>query len=185
VIDSTPISKIVKTKLLYTCCLIPYTTGMRIIGIDPGIERVGIAVIEKITGKETYVFSECFKTSASFSHAERLSLIGSEIARVITEWKPEALAIEKLYFETNTKTAMAVAEARGVMLYEAARAQLPIHEYTPLEIKVAVTGYGKSDKHAVMDMVPRLIKLPTTKMIDDEVDAIAIALTCFAHERFL
>jgi crossover junction endodeoxyribonuclease RuvC len=90
------------------------------------------------------------------------------------------MAIEKLFFETNTKTAMVVAEARGVLLYEGARAQLSIFEYTPLEIKVAVTGYGKSDKQGVMDMVPRLIALPVRKMIDDEVDAIAVALTCFA-----
>ena len=79
---------------------------------------------------------------------------------------------------------MAVAEARGVILYEGGRANLKVFEYTPNEIKVAVTGYGKSDKQAIMQMVPRLLKLPERKMIDDEVDAIAIALTCFAHERF-
>ncbi len=157
---------------------------MRIIGIDPGIERIGIAVVERDVGKEKYLYSACFKTSATLAHAERLSLLGGEIARVISEWQPSGMAIEKLYFETNTKTAMSVAEARGVMLYEAARAKLPIYEYTPLQIKVAVTGYGKSDKHAIMDMVPRLLKLPERKMIDDEVDAIAIALTCFAYEKF-
>ncbi len=153
---------------------------MRILGIDPGIERIGIAVIEKIGNKETFLFSECFKTSAKISHSERLLLLGEEVARVITEWNPDGMAIEKLFFETNTKTAMVVAEARGVLLYEGARAHIPIFEYTPLEIKVAVTGYGKSDKRGVMDMVPRLIKLPERKMIDDEVDAIAVALTCFA-----
>jgi crossover junction endodeoxyribonuclease RuvC len=157
---------------------------MRILGIDPGIERVGIAVVERIGGKETHLYSACFKTSAKLSHGERLGLIGDELERTINEWAPTGMAIEKLFFETNTKTAMSVAEARGVMLYAAARAKLPIYEYTPLEIKVAVTGYGKSDKRAIMDMVPRLIKLPTRKMIDDEVDAIAVALTAFARERF-
>jgi len=157
---------------------------MRILGIDPGIERVGIAIVERVNGKETHLFSDCFKTSAKLSHSERLNLIGEELARVMSEWKPDALSIEKLFFETNTKTAMAVAEARGVMLYEAARAKLKLFEYTPLQIKTAVTGYGKSDKKAIMDMVPRLIKLPDRKMIDDEVDAIAIALTCFAYEHF-
>lgn len=156
---------------------------MKILGIDPGIERVGIAVLEKVGNKEVFLFSECFKTSAKLSHAERLHLIGTEMLAVITEWKPNAMAIEKLFFETNTKTAMSVAEARGVMMYSAAAANLSIHEYTPLEIKVAVTGYGKSDKKAIMDMVPRLIKVPERKMIDDEVDAIAVALTCFAHEK--
>lgn len=156
---------------------------MKIIGIDPGIERVGIAVLEKVGGKESFIYSECFKTSAKLSHAQRLRLVGEEINRVVLEWKPTGMAIEKLFFETNTKTAMSVAEARGVMLYVAAQNDLSIFEYTPLEIKVAVTGYGKSDKRGVMDMVPRLIKLPERKMIDDEVDAIAVALTCFAHEK--
>ncbi len=157
---------------------------MRILGIDPGVERIGIAVIEKTGPKETYVFSECFKTSAQLPHAERLAAIGTEIARVVAEHAPVALAIEKLYFEKNVTTAMGVAEARGVALYECAKAGMRIHEYTPMQIKVAVTGYGKSDKAAIMQMVPRLIKLPERNMIDDEVDAIAIALTCFAHEKF-
>lgn len=156
---------------------------MKIIGIDPGIERVGIAVIEKVGNSETYLFSECFKTSPKLSHAERLSLIGEEISAVIKKWQPNGMAIEKLFFEKNTTTAMGVAEARGVMLFCGAQNNLMIYEYTPLEIKVAVTGYGKSDKQAVMGMVPRLIKLPERKMIDDEVDAIAVALTAFAHEK--
>ena len=157
---------------------------MKILGIDPGIERVGIAVIEKINGKDNYLFSECFKTSPKLSHTDRLKLIGEEISEVIQKYSPDTLAIEKLFFETNTKTAMAVAEARGMMLYVSALAKLSIFEYTPLEIKVAVTGYGKSDKHAIMHMVPMLIKLPNRKMIDDEVDAIAIALTCGAYQKF-
>lgn len=156
---------------------------MIVIGIDPGIERVGIAVVERTSGKETFLFSECFKTSAKLSHSARLLLIGEELQKIIDEWKPKAFAVEKLFFETNTKTAMAVAEARGVMLFKAEENNLSIFEYTPLQIKVAVTGYGKSDKKAIMDMVPRLLKLPSRKMIDDEVDAIAIALTCFAHEK--
>lgn len=158
---------------------------MRILGIDPGIERVGLAVLEKTGGKETFLYSDCFKTSAKLSHPERLRLVGGEVKKIITEWNPEAFAIEKLFFETNTKTAMVVAEARGVLLYEAACAGIPVFEYTPLEIKVAVTGYGKSDKKAIMGMVPRLIQLPPRKMIDDEVDAIAVALTCCARERFV
>ena len=156
---------------------------MKIIGIDPGIERVGIAVVEKINGKETYVFSECFKTSPKLSHSERLKLIGEEISEIVKKYNPDGLSIEKLFFETNTKTAMAVAEARGMMLYVCSLAKLAIFEYTPLEIKVAVTGYGKSDKKAIMHMVPMLVKLPERKMIDDEVDAIAVALTCFAYEK--
>lgn len=157
---------------------------MRILGIDPGVERVGIAIVDKSGGKESHVFSECFKTSAKLSHAERLALIGEEIAKVLAEYAPAALAIEKLFFEKNTTTAMYVAEARGVIIAECARRGMRVYEYTPMEIKVAVTGYGKSDKTAIMQMVPRLIRLPERKMIDDEVDAIAAALTAFAHERF-
>ncbi len=156
---------------------------MKILGIDPGVERVGIAVIEKSGPKEQYIFSECFKTSSKLSHAERLVLIGDELERIIIAHTPTALSIEKLYFEKNTTTAMSVAEARGVILYMAKKHHLSIYEYTPLQIKVAVTGYGKSDKKAVMNMVPKLIRLPNEKMIDDEVDALACALTCVAHER--
>ena len=156
---------------------------MIILGIDPGVERVGIAIVEKIGSKESYRYSACFKTSAKLAHAKRLALIGEEIERVIAEWHPVGMAIEELFFQTNVKTAITVAEARGVMLYAAARSNIAIYEYTPGEIKAAVTGYGKSDKRAIMDMVPRLIKLPDRPMIDDEVDAIAIALTCFACEK--
>ena len=157
---------------------------MRILGIDPGVERVGIAVVDRVSGKEHYIYSECFKTSSKLSHAARIALIGEKLTALIAEHKPDALAIEKLFFETNVSTAMNVAEARGVMLYVCEVEKLKIFEYTPLEIKVAVTGYGKSDKKAIMHMVPRLIKLPTRTMIDDEVDAIAVALTCFAYQKF-
>lgn len=156
---------------------------MKILGIDPGVERVGIAVIEKTGAKETYIYSECFKTSSKLPHSKRIALIGEEIEKIISDYKPTGLAIEKLFFEKNTTTAMSVAEARGVIIFVAEKFSLNIFEYTPLEIKVAVTGYGKSDKKAVMAMVPRLIKLPDSKMIDDEMDAIAVAITCFAHEK--
>lgn len=159
-------------------------SNMKILGIDPGIERVGIAVVEKTNGKECYLYSECFKTSSKLSHSDRLKLIGEEISLIIKKYKPDALSIEKLFFETNTKTAMSIAEARGMMLYVCSLANLSIFEYTPLQIKVAVTGYGKSDKKGIMHMVPKLIKLPEREMVDDEVDAIAIALTCFAYEKF-
>lgn len=158
---------------------------MRIIAIDPGYERLGIAVIEKNPReKEVLVYSDCFKTSTKLPHAERLSLIGSEVSRVIEEFAPEALSIETLYFSTNAKTAISVAEARGTVLYEAARHGLKIYEYGPGEIKAAVTGYGKSDKEQVMAMIPRLIRIEKDIKHDDEYDAIAVGLTCFACERF-
>lgn len=154
---------------------------MRILSIDPGYERLGIAVIEKEAGKEKLLYSNCFKTSAKEIFEKRLLLLGSEVERVIKEWSPKSLSIEKLYLETNQKTAMHVSEARGAIIYEAVKNGLSIHEFTPLEIKVAVTGYGKADKKQVMDMTKRLIKVPTDVVSDDELDAIAIGLTYFAR----
>jgi len=153
---------------------------MRILAIDPGYERVGIAIL----GKDTLVFSECYKTSAKLDFSERLGLLGQEIGAIIKKYKPMALAIETLFLTTNQKTAMRVAEARGVIIYEAQKAGFKIFEYTPLEIKIAVTGYGKSDKKSVINMVKKLIKINENKNSDDEIDAIAVGLTCFAREKF-
>ena len=158
---------------------------MRVLAIDPGFERVGIAVIDK-TNKQKHllVYSNCFKTSAKIPFHERLTLIGTEVEKIIKKFKPEALAIEKLYFTTNQKTVMGVSEARGVIVYSASRNGLQIFEYTPPQIKIAVTGYGKSDKSAVMSMVPKLIDIEKPTNSDDELDAIAIGITCLACERF-
>jgi crossover junction endodeoxyribonuclease RuvC len=158
--------------------------SVTILGIDPGFERIGIAIVEKRPKKkDTLVYSACFKTKATLPFHERLTAIGAEIERVVKKYKPKALAIEKLYFTTNQKTVMGVAEARGVIVYSASRNGLEIFEYTPPQIKVAVTGYGKADKRMVGDMVPKLISMETEVTSDDELDAIAIALTCLACER--
>ena len=157
---------------------------MKILAIDPGFERVGIAVLERNVGKKDEVaYSACFKTSAKIPFHERLTAIGSEVEKVIKKYKPIALAIEKLYFTTNQKTVMGVSEARGVIIYSASRNGLLIFEYTPPQIKVAVTGYGKADKNMVMTMVSKLINIKTKSKSDDELDAIAIGLTCFACEN--
>ena len=154
---------------------------MRILGIDPGYERLGIAVIERLSGaKDTLLFSKCFKTPAKAAFSERLQMIGEECARVISEYGPETLAIETLFFTNNQKTAMHVAEARGVILYEAAKNGLTVREFTPPEIKVATTGHGGSDKKQIISMIPRLIKISKEIQHDDEYDAIAIAITCLA-----
>ena len=156
---------------------------MRIIGIDPGFERLGIAVLEKNSGdkNEKVIFSECFKTSAKLEFSDRLKLIGEEVGTVIKKYKPEILAIETLFLTTNQKTVMHVAEARGVVIYEAIKAGLKIFEASPPQIKIATTGYGKADKIQVMRMVKMLVKIDNAKKSDDELDAIAIALTGFAH----
>lgn len=157
---------------------------MKIIAIDPGFERLGLAILEKkLHEKETVVFSECFKTSPKDLFGKRLEEIGEHVRQLIKKFKPEALAIETLYFTTNQKTIITVAEARGVLLYEAARAGLLIYEYTPLQIKIAVTGYGRSDKQGVTNMVKKLVIINKLKALDDEFDAIAIGLCCFASIR--
>jgi len=168
---------------------------MRILGIDPGFERLGIAVLEKadkktafvknsgVSRKERVVFSECFKTSAKLEFSERLHLIGKEVRKIIKEYKPEVLAIETLFLNTNQKTVMRVAEARGVVVYEASLAGLQIFEASPPQIKIATTGYGRANKEQIMKMVKMLVEMDKTKSSDDELDAIAIALTAFAHLR--
>ncbi len=155
----------------------------RIIAVDPGYERLGVAVLEKENGKEKLLFSECFKTSAKLPHSERLNLIGKELEEVIKKYKPERLAIETLFFAKNQKSAMQVAEARGVIMYEGKRNGLEIYEYSPMAVKIAVTGYGKSDKIQITEMVKRLVKIEKEIKHDDEYDAIAIGLTFFATSR--
>jgi crossover junction endodeoxyribonuclease RuvC len=164
-----------------------YNLFMRILGIDPGFERLGIAILEKATfakgsgvPRETVLFSTCFKTSAKLEFAERLRLIGKEVEKIIEKYKPEILSIETLFLNTNQKTVMRVAEARGVVIYEAKKAGLQIFEASPPQIKIATTGYGRADKTQVMKMVKMLVEIDNCKKSDDELDAIAIALTALA-----
>ena len=157
---------------------------MKIISIDPGYERLGIAVLEKkLKEREILIYSECFKTSSKLPHHERLTLIGNKIEEIIKKYKPEILATEKLFFSGNQKTAMLVAEARGVILYSGNSLGLDIFEYTPNQVKIATTGYGRSEKRQMMSMVSKLIEIKKDIKSDDEFDAIAIGLTHFAIYR--
>jgi crossover junction endodeoxyribonuclease RuvC len=154
---------------------------MRILGIDPGYDRLGIAIIEKPPkGKEVVLYSDCFTTSPKETIYERLQKIGGEVARVVEEYKPEALAIETLFITKNQKTAMRVSEARGIIMYEALKHGVPVFEYSPMQIKTAITSDGTSDKERMMKMIPMLVSLPKKDALDDEYDAIAVALTCSA-----
>lgn len=158
---------------------------MKILGIDPGFERLGIAIVEKDskTKKDVLLFSECFKTSSKLEFGERLMLIGEEIQKIIKIYKPELLSIETLFLTTNQKTVMKVAEARGVIIYEAKKAGLRIFEASPPQIKMSITGYGKADKKQIIKMVRMLIRIDSIKSSDDELDAIAIALTASAYNK--
>lgn len=156
---------------------------MKIISIDPGYERLGIAILEREkNGKEKLIFSSCIRTSAKSPFPERLKIIGDSVLDCIQKYKPDAMAIESLYFAGNQKTAIAVAGARGVILYCAAKENIPVREFTPLQVKIAVTGYGRASKEDVAKMVPKLISLSEKIRIDDEIDAIAIGLTALAHQ---
>lgn len=155
---------------------------MKILGIDPGYDRLGIAVVEK-KDKERVLFSECFQTSVKDTLQERLRLVGVRVREIIKEYDVDQLSVEDLYFSKNTKTAMAVAHARGIIMFQALDVGIEVSEYTPNQIKVATTGYGSASKSEVHSMVERLVSLEERKYIDDEIDAIAIALTAHACYR--
>ncbi len=155
---------------------------MRVLAFDPGFERLGVAVVEK-NKKEELLYSDCVRTKATLLFSERLAILGKEVDALIKKWKPDCVALENLYFENNAKTAMNVAAVRGMLIYLGAAHDLVVHEYTPLQVKVAVTGYGKSDKRAVALMVQKLVSIQDKKRLDDELDAIAVGLTCLASVR--
>jgi len=150
---------------------------MNIVGIDPGYDRLGIAVISFEKGKASYLYSACVQTDKKEPLSKRLLCIGKTVAMVFQKYQPTVLAIETLYMTTNQKTALGVAEARGVVCYEAEKNNLSIVHMTPLQIKQALTGYGKADKHAVFTMTKKLLTIPKKKMLDDEMDALAVALS--------
>lgn len=157
-----------------------------VLGVDPGYERVGYAiVIKEERKKEEVLVSGCIRTSADDPFAARLHQIGQEIEQLISKHHPTILAIEDLYFANNAKTAMAVSQARGVIIYTASCHNLKCFEYTPLQIKSTITGSGRADKKQMMALIPRLATIHTVPKLDDEYDAIAVALTCFAREHLL
>jgi crossover junction endodeoxyribonuclease RuvC len=156
---------------------------MRIISIDPGYERLGVAILEKYKNKEVLLFSECFKTPKELLFEERLVMIGERIDEILNHFSPTALCIENLFISNNQKTAMRVAEVRGTIIYLCKKHKLIIKELTPLQIKLAVTGDGKSSKEQMIKMVSLLINTPQKKTQDDEFDAIAIGLAFFAYNR--
>ena len=157
---------------------------MRVLAFDPGYERLGVAVLEKEKGKkEILLHSECIRTKKSLSFPERLTALGAAAEALIEQWKPDCVALEEVFFEKNAKTAMQVAEVRGALIYISGSYELPVHHYAPSEVKIAITGYGRSDKAAIAGMVPKLLVLPPRKRLDDELDAIAVGITCLASVR--
>lgn len=163
---------------------------MRILGIDPGLAIVGWGVIEAAGGRFCPVACGSVTTPAHTDVDARLSTIYDDICALLEKYKPDEMAIEELFFNTNTTTAIAVAEARGVILLAARQHGVKISEYTPLQVKQAVVGYGRAEKRQVIAMVTSLLKLPAPPKPDDTADALALALchgqnTASALTRYL
>ncbi len=168
---------------------------MIIIAIDPGYDRVGIAILEKSANgtRETLLHSECFTTDKKESIDERIFVLANHIQFVITKYSPTVMSIENVFFSTNQKTIMGVSEAKGVIKFVARESGLSVVEYTPLQVKMAITGDGRADKARIAMMVPKLIQMDMTERrsqmggtssgIDDEIDAIALGITYFAYNK--
>jgi len=150
---------------------------MRILGIDPGTGILGFGVIESSKGKVQLVDAGVIRTPVKEDDAVRLLTIYEELTDLIAHNKPACMSVERLFFARNVTTAMTVAQARGVVLLTAQQAAIPIHEYTPLQIKQAITGYGKAEKKQMQEMVRVLLKLKDVPKPDDAADALAAAIT--------
>lgn len=157
---------------------------IRILGIDPGFDRLGVCIVDKEGTKETLVFSTCITTNKKDSFEKRLAAIGKEVEHIIITHNPHELAIETIFFTNNQKTVITVAEVRGVCIYLAHIHGVQLFEYSPPQIKLAIAGHGKATKEDISHMVPKILKQPLRiDSLDDEIDAIAIALTHSANRR--
>lgn len=156
---------------------------MKILAFDPGYDRLGVALLTRENGKEKLLFSECVETDRNTPLSERLLHVGRRVEELLKEHTPSLVALETLFFNKNVKTALGVAEVRGIILFLAQSAGCSVAEFGPQEIKVAVTGYGKSDKTAVFTMVKRLVDGVPENALDDEYDAIAVGITALAHKK--
>lgn len=150
---------------------------MRILGIDPGIARVGWAVIETHTPEPVPVSFGCITTEKDEKPAERLSQIHTAVQLLIHKFHPDCMSVEELFFARNVTTGIGVGQSRGVILLAAAEAGIPVISYTPLAVKRTITGDGKADKKQVMSMVVRILKMKKAPLTDDTADALAIAMT--------
>ncbi len=153
---------------------------MRILGIDPGLATVGYGVIDYVNGSFRTVAYGAVETKPGIDIEYRLESVYKSICDIINKYHPTDMAIEELFFNTNQKTAIAVAEARGVIMLAAVKNKLTVFEYTPLQVKQAVVGYGRADKKQVMTMTTMLLNLQKPPKFDDTADALAIAI-CHAH----
>ena len=153
---------------------------MIILGIDPGVATIGFGVIRAERQKNTLLRYGVITTPPGIPLSSRLLQISNDMEELIHTFHPDEMAVEELFFTKNITTGIAVAHGRGVILYAAEKCGIPLYEYTPSQVKLAVTGYGKAEKHQVMDMTKRLLKLKSIPRPDDAADALALAL-CHAR----
>lgn len=159
---------------------------MRVLGVDPGYNRLGLAIIKQHpNGSQKVEFSVCVETKKSIDFSKRLWCLAEEFNLVVDTYQPEVVAMEKIFLSQNKKTAMAVAETRGMLKFLIETKKLPLVEYTPQQIKLTVTGFGRADKTQVKNLVNRLTGVDTKQKLDDEVDALAVALTALAHHALV
>lgn len=152
---------------------------MKVLAIDPGYDRLGIAVVEGTASKPVVVWSDCVLPPKGFPE-ERLAFVQNAVEKAIQQYSPSLFALESLFFGVNKKTALKVAEARGAVLSAASNAGLRVLEIPPVSVKLAVTGNGRADKKAVAHMIPFLTPLKEKKRLDDEFDAIAVGIAALA-----
>ena len=155
---------------------------MRILGIDPGYATIGYGIVDYNNFHFKTVGFGAITTSPDNPFSERLEQIYNDIKTVIEKYKPDDISIEKLFFNTNTTTAIDVAQARGVILLASVQSGLNVYEYTPLQVKQSITGYGRAEKRQVMEMVKNLLALNAVPKPDDTADALALAV-CHSHSK--
>jgi crossover junction endodeoxyribonuclease RuvC len=156
---------------------------MKVLAIDPGYGRCGMAVLERVGTKDILLFSTCVETDPKADFAIRLHEVVSVCEALLSAHTPDHMAMEKLFFKANRTTAMKVAEVRGALMHAAASASVPVHEYSPAEVKSAAAGWGGADKKQIATMLHALVKIEAPIKHDDEYDAIAVGVTHLAHVR--
>ncbi len=159
--------------------------NMKIIAIDPGYDRVGVAILQKPnSGKEQVLYSTCITTNRKADFYDRLKDVQARLSVVIEEYAPNIMIMEELFFANNSPTALHVAEARGIISGEALRQGIQVREIHPNHVKIAITGHGAAKKADILWMIPKLVDIDVSGKLDDELDAIAIGIAYFAHFKY-
>lgn len=158
---------------------------MRLLGLDPGYGTLGFGIIEGDINKYRLIAYGAITTPKTERFPERLKYIGEQIIKLVEKYTPDEIALEELFFQKNAKTAILVAEARGVILYVCESLNIPLYEYTPLQIKQSLTGYGRAEKKQIQEMVKIILKMQEIPKPDDAADALAVAITHMQTNKLL